>query len=272
MIFKRIWLEGEDKTAYLDVYVADPLPQFVRKAILVIPGGGYGAVCSDREGEPIGMAFMPYGFNAFVLHYSVAENSTAVFPRQLIQASKAMKHIKDHAEEYNIDPEKVYATGFSAGGHLCGSLGILWHLQAIYDEVDMPYGYNKPAGIILNYPVITATAPTHQGSFCKLFGTEEPSDEQIRQGSLENHVDEKSAPAFIVHTANDGVVPVRNALVLAEAYARAGRKFELHVYPNGPHGMSLSHPITAHGNEILTDPAYRKWVEQAAVWADRDDK
>jgi len=93
-----------------------------------------------------------YGYNAFVLHYSVSSNSDKIFPSQLIQASMAMKHIKDHAEEYNIDPGKVFVTGFSAGGHLTASLGIMWNKKEIYDAIDMPYGYNKPTGIMPIYP------------------------------------------------------------------------------------------------------------------------
>ena len=271
MIFKRVMLEGEDATAYLDVYVADPTEKFVRNAILVIPGGGYSNVCSEREGEPIAMAFMPHGYNAFVLHYSVAGNSKAVFPRQLIQASKAIKHIKEHAEEYHIDAEKVFAVGFSAGGHLCGSLATMWHRQDVCDAVNIPYGYNKPAGVILVYPVVTGTLPTHGASFRNLVGAEEPTAEQIAECSLELHVDERSCPAFIVHTANDQLVPVRNSLVLAEAYAAAGQMFELHVYPDGPHGMALSNPITSHESRALEDPCFAKWVEQAAAWAKRID-
>ena len=102
MIYKKIQLDNNDENVYLEIYVADALPGFTRNAILVIPGGGYGAVCSDREGEPIAMAFLPYGYNSFVLHYSVSSNSDKTFPTQLIQASMAMKHIRDHAEEYNI--------------------------------------------------------------------------------------------------------------------------------------------------------------------------
>ena len=87
MIHKKIMLDENDKDIYLDVYAADHISDFVRNAILVIPGGGYGGVCSDREGEPIAMAFMPYGYNAFVLHYSV---NGATYPTQLIELAKAI--------------------------------------------------------------------------------------------------------------------------------------------------------------------------------------
>ena len=151
MIYKRVDFEGEGKNVYLDVYVANPLENAKRKAILVIPGGGYNFV-SDREGEVVAQAFMPYGYNAFVLNYSVASESEDLFPRQLIQASKAMKYIKDNADEFDIDPDKVFVVGFSAGGHLTGSLATMWDLKEVYDEIDMPMGYNKPAGAILCYP------------------------------------------------------------------------------------------------------------------------
>ena len=91
MIFQKIVLEEGADGAFMDAYIADPTKGFQRKAILVIPGGGYGCVCSEREGEPIAQAFMPYGYNAFVLHYHVKQEEP--FPVQLIQAAKAIKYI-----------------------------------------------------------------------------------------------------------------------------------------------------------------------------------
>lgn len=270
MIYKKIPLEQEDETAYLEVYAADRLDCFTRNAILVIPGGGYREVCSNREGEPIAMAFMPYGYNAFVLHYSVASNSQKTFPAQLIQASKAMKYIKDHAEEYNIDPEKVFVTGFSAGGHLAASLGTMWHRQEIYDAVEMPYGYNKPAGMMVIYPVITGNPQfSHAGSFINLIGSQEPTEEQLKECSIEENVDDRSCPAYIVHTSEDEAVNVNNSLLLAQAYAAAGKTFELHIYPEGPHGMALGNKITWGGCEKDVDPCFAKWIENAVLWAKR---
>ena len=266
MITKRVYLDGDNKNVYLDVYQAEGSEK--RKALLVIPGGGYEMVCADREGEAIALAFIPYGFQGFVLHYSVKR--AKVFPGQLIEASLAMKHIKDHAEEYGIDPDQVFVTGFSAGGHLAASLGTLWHRQEIYDAITMPYGYNKPAGMMPVYPVITADPScSHEGSFRALFGTDNLTEEQRALGSLENHVDEKTAPAFLVHTAEDAAVPVENSLRFATALARAGQKFELHIYPDGPHGMALANKLTWMNNEAYIDTEFAKWVEQAAKWTER---
>ena len=260
MISERVYLDELDKDAYLDVYVANKIQDLTRSAILVIPGGGYGAVCTEREGEPIGMAFMPYGYNAFVLHYPCQKKP---FPSHLIVASKAMKHIRDNAEKYNIDPEKVFAVGFSAGGHLAASLGTMWNLDAIYDEIDMPRGYNKPNGMMLIYPVLS----DHMGSFRYLFMNENPTEKQLELANLNNHVDETSSPAFIVHTSNDQVVPVRNATLFADKLAQQGIQFELHIYPDGPHGVGLGNKITRCGVEKWEDESIAKWVENAVYWA-----
>ncbi len=265
MVFKRIYLVEGKENVWLDCYIADPTLDFTRKAILVIPGGGYRNICSDREGEPIAQAFMPYGFNAFVLHYSVGEENCQKF-NPLIEASLAMKHIKDNSGEYGIDPDNVFATGFSAGGHLCGSLGILWHKEEIYKVIDMPFGYNKPKGIVPVYPVVSSNPElSHRGSFYNLVGTGK-SEEEYAEFSLERHVDERSVPAFIVHTANDQIVNVRNAIELANAYAKANVPFELHIFENSPHGMALSNCITSGKSVVRNNPHNAKWVELAAEW------
>lgn len=267
MIFKRIQLDPEKTDVFLDVYVADKTKRFTRKAILVIPGGGYGCICSDREGEPIAQAFMPYGYNAFVLSYSVAK--TKAFPSQLIEASLAMKHIRDNAEEYGIDPEKVFVTGFSAGGHLCASLGTMWHKKEIYEVTQMPFGYNRPTGIMPVYPVISGVNEwRHFGSFKNLLCTDEPTREQLTECSIELHVDENAVPAFIMHTSNDELVNVRNSLALANAYAEQKKEFELHIYPDAPHGAALGNAITSQGNAKWENSEIAKWVAQAAAWAE----
>ena len=267
MKFDRIYLDNRWPDCYLDVYLADPLPQLTRKALLVIPGGGYGIVCSDREGEPVALAFLPYGCNCFLLHYSTRATSEECFPNHLAQASLAMHHIRQQAQAYGIDPRQVYAVGFSAGGHLAGCLATMWHRQEVYDLVPMPLGDNRPTGAMLIYPVVTGVwTSAHMESFRNLLGEEKPTPQKLEQCSLENWVDEKTSPVFMVHTANDQLVPVENALCLASAFARAKRSFELHIYPDGPHGVALGNEITRCGEEKWENPAIAQWVSHAVLW------
>ncbi len=267
MIYEKIRLDEEDENAYLEVYAADKVGDFVRSALLVIPGGGYVQVSSPREGEPIAMAFMPHGFNAFVLHYSVGNKP---FPIQLIQASRAIKHIRDNAEKYNIDPDRVFTVGFSAGGHLAACLGTMWDKEEIYDEIDMSFGYNKPSGMMLIYPVISAKY--HDASLKNLLQNSNPAEEMLAECSIENHVSESSSPAFILHSSNDEIVDVRNSLILANAVAEKGIKFEMHIYPDAPHGASLGNEITMCGREKWRNEAISEWVKKAAVWAQSQGK
>lgn len=264
MRFEKISLSEKDESVYMEAYVADRIKGFTRKALLVIPGGGYNGVCSDREGEPIAMAFMPHGYNAFVLHYTVGRKQP--FPIQLIEVARAIRHIKDYAEEYNLDPEQVFVVGFSAGGHLAASAGVLWKLPEVQAALDMPYGYNRPKGVMLIYPVISAEH--HDLSMKNLWCSDTLAEEQKLACSIEKHVDADSVPAFIMHTANDQVVDVKNVLALAWSYAEAGVAYEMHIYPDAPHGVALGNSITQCGVEKYNNPSIAKWVEQAAAWAE----
>ena len=265
MKFERISLASEHTQFYLDAYIADPLHCLTRKAILVIPGGGYGTVCANREGEPVAMAFLAQGYNAFVLHYTTDKKH--IFPTQLIEASLAVCHIRDHAEDYGIDPEQVFAVGFSAGGHLCASLGTQWKLEEVRNAIPGSYGYNRPKGVMLIYPVISGKI--HSLSFRNLWASDQPTDEQLAMSSIENFVDKDSAPAFILHTANDQVVSVRNSLVAGDAYSRAGVPFEMHIFPDAPHGAALGNKITAYGNPDWEKPDIARWVRMAEEWTNK---
>ncbi len=249
--------------ATLEVYKPDGVSD--NEAILVIPGGGYSVVCHDREGEPIALAFVAQGFTAFVLKsYSIGADAAGHTP--LVEASAAMAYIRRNAERFKINKNKVYATGFSAGGHLAGSLAVLWHRNEVVKNAEIEYGENRPDAVALCYPVISGLEMGHKGSFYNILSTKAPTDEQLRYYSLELHVDEKSSPAFIMHTANDQVVPVQNAICMADSYASAKVPFELHIYPDAPHGLALANEITWIGNPDYIRPQAARWVADAVYF------
>lgn len=268
MLTKRVYLYDGCEDVYIDTYVADKLCGFTRKAMLVILGDGYSGICADREGELIALAFLTKGYNAFVLHYSI--KMKRIFPAQLIEASLAMKHIRDNAEEYGIDTENVFVTGFSAGGHLAGTLGTMWNKKEVYDAINMSYGYNKPTGMILMYPVVQGTKEySSMPSFYNLLGTKTPSMEQLAEASVELAVSKEASPAFILHTSDDVIVDVRNSMRLADAYIEQGMTVEMHIYPSAPHGVALGNETTNANNPGWGDPAIATWVDAAVMWADK---
>ena len=264
MIYEKIYFDETDKNAYIEVFAPEKVGDFVRRALLVIPGGGYQNVCADREGEPIAMAFIPYGYCSFVLHYTVGEKP---FPSHLVQTSRAVKYIKDNAEKYNVDPESVFAVGFSAGGHLAATLGAMWNLKEIYDGTGIEYGENKPKGVMLIYPVVSADY--HGISFNNLWRTQEPTEEMKNASSVEKNITCDAVPMFILHTSNDEIVDVRNSLCLANALKEKEIQFEMHIYPDAPHGVALGNEITRCGRDKWCNNAIAKWVENAAEWAQK---
>lgn len=235
-----------------------------RDAVIVLPGGAY-FFLAEREGEPVAKQFLAAGFNAFVLYYSIGEGERgAKFPRPVVDVSLAIAHIRRNAEKYNVNPDRIFVCGSSAGGHLAGSIGTFWNRDwAAFDGMEK--GENKPAGVILSYPVTTMTDLGHETSRIMICGAD--ADEAKRnEYSLEMQVTEDTVPHFIWQTQTDDCVPVENSLLLASALIEKKVPTELHIFPKGPHGMSISNGEVDNGNPMLNDPHVASWVRDAIQW------
>lgn len=263
MIYKTIELSHN---VTMTCYLSD-LKETFRDAMIVFPGGGYTNICSDREGEPIALAFLTRGFNAFVLNYTVAPISDPYKP--LIDASVALAYVRNNAEELCVNKDRVFAVGFSAGAHLAATLGSLWNDKILAEKIKLPYGINRPTGIILCYPVISAEHQNEERVFRALLGEHVEEKSWRDKFSAEKAVNKDSVPAFLVHTITDETVPVKNSLIFAEIMAKHNLLCELHVYPKGPHGMALANSDTNLGREELTDSAYARWVDDACAFMQR---
>lgn len=234
-------------------------------AMLVIPGGGYYMV-SDREGEPVAMRYLALGFNAFVLDYSVAEDSALKYPYQIAEAAMAMAYLRINAENLNIDPEKIAAVGFSAGGHLCAMLGS-FHNCPETGKVFKPTVCVKPNAVVLGYPVISSDISfAHIGSFINLCGEE--NKDLMKKVDVLNLIDENSAPAFIWSTFNDNVVPCQNAIEAALKYKKSGVPVSLHVFGKGEHGLSVADATVYKADKALKEMSVSvpEWVRLSVEW------
>lgn len=235
----------------------------VRPAVIVCPGGGY-SFRSGREGEPIALRFLAAGMHAFVLQYSVAPSR---YPSAALELAAAVQWVRGNAEGLGVYPNQIYIAGFSAGGHLCATLGTLWAEPVFEKALGGESRAWRPDGMILCYPVITMGEYTHRGSRDCLLGPD-ASPEMIRALSLEERVSAKTVPAFLWHTYEDGAVPAENSLLFALALKRAKVPFELHVYEKGGHGLALCDATTAQGSgHLISDNA--GWMELAVRWVRR---
>jgi len=228
-------------------------------AIIVCPGGGY-SFCSKREAEIIALQFTAAGYHAFVLDYAIAPANH--YPEPQKNLSDAISLVRKNAEKWRVDADKIALIGFSAGGHLAASLATMWNKEPL----KVSDGSNKPNAAILAYPVISSVeGVAHAGSFNNLCGDD---DELRKELSLENQVDTDTPPCFIWHTFTDSVVPVENSLRFANSLNGAKIPFEMHIFPDGPHGLSLSNHLTACIPEVNV-PEVRIWIELATKWLNR---
>ncbi len=256
----QITVEGTSVPLRAYIPIAAPKARFQnnRPAVIVFPGGGY-AITYEGEAEPIALAYAALGFCTFVLNYSVYP---ARFPQSLLEGLSAVRFVREHAEEYGIDPCRISVCGFSAGGHLAASVGTLWDHECIEGRLEGDCAQYRPDSMVLCYPVINVA---HRDSLLNLFSKNEHelTPEIIELLALENRVKENTPPAFIWHNADDAGVPCECSLAFATALHRAKVPFELRIWGEGGHGVCLGTPVT-HSEEATLDCA--SWVSESAAF------
>lgn len=199
-------------------------------AVLICPGGGY-AYCSDREAEPVALAFLNAGYNAFVLRYTVSTSCPAaeVFGNALAETEESLTYLHDHAAELHINPDKIAVLGFSAGAHLTAALGTM--------------GCIRPAALLLGY-----------GVFEGAIGAPLPD--------LLEQIDAQTPPTFLFATQGDRLVPATESLKFASRLAEFHTPYEVHIFSFGDHGASLGTPnVTAPRS--YPNPDFSKWFAMA---------
>jgi acetyl esterase/lipase len=224
-------------------------------AVLIFPGGGYSGVAITHEGNNVAREFNKMGIAAFVVKYRNPNPKTMTDPKTgpLQDAQQAIALIRKNSAEWNIDPNKVGALGFSAGGHLVSTLATHFTNRLIVTS-DTTTSL-RPDFILLIYPVISfSDSLTDNGTRRNLIG-ENRIAKDIENYSNELHVNNKTPPTFIVHAEDDKVVKVMNSLAFYEALYMNKVLAELHIYSHGGHGFGLYNNTTKDS-----------WIDRAKNW------
>ncbi|MDC7685308.1 alpha/beta hydrolase [Asticcacaulis sp. BYS171W] len=209
-------------------------------AFLIIPGGGYRHVSVELEGEQIARACCDQGITAFVLIYRLpGEGWQDAANVPLADAQRAMRIIRHRSKAYGIDPDRIGAIGFSAGGHLCGSL-VTRSTDVVYKPVDDLDTLNTAPNLFAAiYPVVSMRPEiAHKGSALLLLG-KDPTPDQIVAYSVDERVSSAAPPAFLVHAEDDPSVSVTHTLALRAALKAHNVRVETHLFPTGGHGFGL---------------------------------
>lgn len=266
MLHKKIDGLRPDSQAVLTTYIIENAPEIdmdrLRPAVIICPGGGY-EMLSDREAEPIAIKMMSYGFQAFVLRYSI---KPAVYPLALTELAAAVQLVRSKQEEWHVDPNKIIVAGFSAGGHLAANLGVSWQAPFLEELLDGEKEDWQPNGLLLSYPVLSSGEFAHEGSFRALLA--EKYSEKHTSLSLEHLVTELTPPTFLWHTLEDGLVKAENSLLFAEQLRQHNVPYEMHIFPRGGHGLSLGTKETANGGVHNIEPSVVRWPELFADWVE----
>jgi len=213
-------------------------------AVMAIPGGGYGFLSYDNEGAEQAAWLNKIGITTFILLYRLPGEGWAQRSDVPLQdAQRAIRLIRANAGRFGIDPKRIAILGFSAGGHLGGSLATRFD-DKVYERVDAADQLSaRPdlAGLI--YPVITLELEAHVGSRDSLLGPASTKAEREAY-SVQNAVSEGTPPVFLCCAGDDGTVPPVNSLLMYQAMLKAGQPAELHAFEKGGHGFGVRLPKT----------------------------
>jgi len=244
----------EDAT--LEGYILDceiTLGQFSdRPAVVICPGGGY-LYCSPREAEPVALAYAANGIHAFILRYSTGHAAKGFSP--LEEIDWVIGYLRENAALWHIDPDKIAVCGFSAGGHLALSSGLM--------------AKNKPNAMILGYPAVSVPNIPGADFMLKLLtGKDSVTDEDAAEFDLLSKIDNSAPPAFLVATMEDMLTGF-GALPVAKRYSELQLGCELHIFQHGPHGYSLASATSADGSSQMMNSAYSQWHSLSISWLDK---
>jgi acetyl esterase/lipase len=225
-------------------------------AVIICPGGGYWVEAAAHEGADVAKKFTEMGVTGIVLKYRIPDDSTMVDRSigALQDAQQAIKVVREHAAEWNIDPTRIGIMGFSAGGHLAATAGTHFTTALI---PNVHHTSLRPDFLLLIYPVITCQeGVAHQGSCAQLIG-KTPSQDQIDYFSNELQVTDHTPPAFLVQASDDPAVNPANSILFYEALIKHHVPAELHLYEKGGHGYGM---FVKDNNEL--------WMERCHNWLD----
>ena len=303
VINERIALS--DSGAYMDTYLLSPSDQIqlgiTRPVVLVCPGGAY-LRTSDQEAEQVALHFNTIGFHAAVVRYTCGDG--AKWPVPMVELANAIRIFRENAQQWYVRPDKIAVCGFSAGGHLCAMISNRYAEAAQILDVDeemvkpnaailgyplidfnveFPYSDLKPylvGEVDPEHPELSVT-PLYKCALRKvdgtyvidfrlpmyqaLYGTTEPTAQQLDDLSANHFVTADTCPTFIWNTCDDETVPAINSIRYVEALQTRGVRCEYHMFVNGLHGLSLADETVAV-NEDFVSPEVAKWFGLCRSW------
>lgn len=281
--------------AQLTTYLTTPNDKRKRPAIVICPGGGY-VDTTPNEAECVALEFIRSNYQCFVLDYSTynRNHGHSYYPKPLYELASAIDLIKNNSDEWYVDSDKIFLLGFSAGGNLVANYGNRW--KDLANNLKLDPEQLKITGLILCYPAIDwakeiedlqryvkdfemdiingdanklmATKILVERANFAMFNTINPTSEQIKDVSPCYSVNDNTPPTFIWHTRTDDMVSIKQIYNYVNILLENNISHELHVFSNGPHGLSLANKFSATKTKNI-DMKINQWVNLSLNWLSR---
>ena len=273
MIIEQLALWGDEATqehpATFTTYLADPMPEHedVRRPAAIICGGGSFTHVGVHEKEPVALAFLQAGYQAFTLDYVTSSTGDVSYPNPEADLARMVATVRANAADWRVDPARVVVVGFSAGGFVCASLATSWRGNTLPKLVGAPSESIRPDAVVLGYPKTGGkTGRDLLNDYGRMIAEGEPTDDELL-AALDSicptmHVDRHVPPVFMWGTADDDTAPVTQLYPFAQRLAEAGVVHELHVFDRGGHSRSVANANSEHGDAEKQE-AVRPWFNLA---------
>lgn len=271
----KLWEDREDVELTMFLHMPDAfIPNPVKKpAFIAVPGGAYQSCPRHgNEGDPVAMNFAADGYQGFVLEYSVAGRAPegkALFPAQLVDMGKAIVTIKEHADEWGVDPEKITICGFSAGAHLCSMYATTWHDGMLEHRLGCGKEQLRVMAALCIYGLhdyvlqeefnaATQNMMSDGAANIPIFGSAHPDRAVLEKYSPVLLAGENMPPMFLAAATDDGLVPAMHTIRMAQRLQELHVPYECHMFRYGEHGFSLG--------RNLFEPFRQEMAHACAQW------
>ncbi len=279
MIIKTLDIFPSSEQAHITAYLQPVYPLCPKRpCVIICPGGAYQHI-SEKEAEPAALGFYSQGYNAFVLSYSTGIG-IGNLPVPIVQLAKTVAYIRQNAEMWSVDPDKIVVCGFSAGGHTAALFGALWHEKWLEKSINIKSEMFKPNALLLCYPLLDIKSfcdmqlennPSMQGLiesvYLNLFSQINPSQEELDKWDAKKLINQDMPPVFLWTTLNDDIVDISQSLEFISVLSKHQISFEYHMFEKGLHGLSGADALSGYSKAEIEELGNApKWRDLAIKW------